>query len=1099
MGIEKKRILLVEDEAIIAMQEKLQLEKLGYSVDHAPSGEAAVAMATDEGRGFDAVLMDIDLGGGMDGTQAAEAMLKTGDIPIVFLSSHAEPGIVAKTERITSYGYVVKNSGIVILDASIKMALRLFDEKVERAQAEHQVLRIKSLYATLSRINKVIVRIGALEELAAEVSRVAVQLGLFKFAWVGRYDGKTAAVSPLGYAGEPESIVRGVRHGSDEAAGRPCLCGQAIARGGPNVVNDLAADAECLGRMSEIMEAGIEAAAVFPILARGEVWGVFGVYADEAGIFQEEEIALLGEAAMDLGYAVENIENEARRRQAEKFQHLSTEVLGVLNEPLSLHESSRAILKLIREATGLDAVGIRLKDNDDFPYFSEEGFEEEFLLAENSLIHRGDGGLVCRDEDGRICLECSCGLVLSEKCGQPSDNVTPAGSLWTNDSLATLEALRRGDPRLEPRDRCSHDGFLSVALIPIRADGRIVGLLHLNDRRRDRFSPEAIRFFEGLTASFGITVERKRSEERLRESEARYRLIADNTADVIWVLNPATGTFTYVSPSVERLRGYTPEEVMALPASCALTPDSAELVARKIAATLPAFLERGRGTASSIDEVDQPRKDGSVVRTEVTTNYLLNEAGEVEIVGVTRDITGRKRMEAQLRRSEERFRLALAHAPVSVAIQDLDLRFTWAYNQRTRRAEEIVGATDRDLFPQDADRLIALKRRALETGQCTNERLWITSNGRRLYLDIYVEPLRDEGGEVEGLGIATVDLTDIKRAEDRLQASEARFRAVFDNAPVGISILDSDLRSLESNGMLEVITRAGRGNPAAGPSQGRRYIREDGTEIPPGERAGSRAIAEGAAVRGLVGGIVMEDGEVVWTQVSAAPLGQPETGVVVITEDITERKRAEEEDRRQLLEKEILLKEVHHRLKNNIASIEGLLNIQAQSSGDEEVKSALHESISRVQSIRILYEKLLPSDDYQVVATAAYIESLIASIVALFPARQSVAMELNVADFPLKSKAMMSVGIIINELITNIFKHAFEGREGGRVRLDFTRADGLVRLAIRDDGIGAMEGLDSAKSVGFGLTIVKMLVQQLDGSFSMRNDGGTESILEFRA
>lgn len=124
-----KNILLVEDEVLIALSEKMELERYGYTVCHVTSGEKAVQAIRDNACPVDLVLMDIDLGAGIDGTRAAEQILRHRDIPIVFLSSHTEPEIVEKTEKITSYGYVVKDSGIVVLDTSIKMAFRLFDEK----------------------------------------------------------------------------------------------------------------------------------------------------------------------------------------------------------------------------------------------------------------------------------------------------------------------------------------------------------------------------------------------------------------------------------------------------------------------------------------------------------------------------------------------------------------------------------------------------------------------------------------------------------------------------------------------------------------------------------------------------------------------------------------------------------------------------------------------------------------------------------------------------------------------------------------------------------------------------------------------------------
>ena len=122
----KKIILLVEDETITALTEKAELEKFGFKVLTAYSGEEAIDSFNNT---IDLILMDIDLGSGIDGTETAEIILKNNDVPIVFLSSHTEPAIVEKTEKITSYGYVVKNTGKTVLNASIKMAFRLFEEK----------------------------------------------------------------------------------------------------------------------------------------------------------------------------------------------------------------------------------------------------------------------------------------------------------------------------------------------------------------------------------------------------------------------------------------------------------------------------------------------------------------------------------------------------------------------------------------------------------------------------------------------------------------------------------------------------------------------------------------------------------------------------------------------------------------------------------------------------------------------------------------------------------------------------------------------------------------------------------------------------------
>jgi len=143
--------------------------------------------------------------------------------------------------------------------------------------------------------------------------------------------------------------------------------------------------------------------------------------------------------------------------------------------------------------------------------------------------------------------------------------------------------------------------------------------------------------------------ERRRSEARLRESEARYRLLAENSHDVIWTIDLQSGRFTYVSPSVQRLLGYTVAEVLAQPIEESLTPESALRMREAMQDKLARFAAGERGNLTTVSEVEQRRRDGHVVHTEVVTTYLLDDAGKpVSILGVSRDVTERKKAEREL-------------------------------------------------------------------------------------------------------------------------------------------------------------------------------------------------------------------------------------------------------------------------------------------------------------------------------------------------------------------------------------------------------------------------------------------------------------------
>jgi GAF domain-containing protein len=224
------------------------------------------------------------------------------------------------------------------------------------------------------------------------------------------------------------------------------------------------------------------------------------------------------------------------RKEAEHRQHLATEILGILNDPSTLVDSIHLILAAIKQGQGFDAVGIRLRSGDDFPYFIQNGFSQDFLLTENTLIARDESGGSCREKNGSISLECICGLVISGQTDPTNPLFTEGGSCWTNNSKQILDLPAEQDPRLHPRNNCIRQGYQSLAFIPIRANREIVGLLQLNDRRKGCFTLDMIHFFEGISAGIGVALIRKQTEEALRKSEKVHRELSIKFRDAyLWM------------------------------------------------------------------------------------------------------------------------------------------------------------------------------------------------------------------------------------------------------------------------------------------------------------------------------------------------------------------------------------------------------------------------------------------------------------------------------------------------------------------------------------------------------------------------------------
>ncbi len=214
--------------------------------------------------------------------------------------------------------------------------------------------------------------------------------------------------------------------------------------------------------------------------------------------------------------------------------------------------------------------------------------------------------------------------------------------------------------------------------------------------------------------------------------------------------------------------------------------------------------------------------------------------------------------------------------------------------------------------------------------------------------------------------------------------------------------------------------------------------------------------------------------------------------------DINERKLIQDEILNQLSEKQIILKEAHHRIKNNISSISSLLSLQAETIDNWEAKAALQDAIGRVRSMQILYEKLLIADDCMDTSLKHYLEDLVDDVIDVFPDRINIKVEKQICDCRLNSRQIFPLGIIVNEIITNILKYAFTDRESGVIRIKAKKEDKNIILEIQDNGNGLPEDFDIDKQDGFGLMLIRILCQQLDGYYQIENSAGVRSILKFK-
>lgn len=221
-------------------------------------------------------------------------------------------------------------------------------------------------------------------------------------------------------------------------------------------------------------------------------------------------------------------------------------------------------------------------------------------------------------------------------------------------------------------------------------------------------------------------------------------------------------------------------------------------------------------------------------------------------------------------------------------------------------------------------------------------------------------------------------------------------------------------------------------------------------------------------------------------------------GIWAIVRDITERKRAEAQIESALREKEVLLKEIHHRVKNNLQVVSGLLDLQAREIADPAVRALLGDSSARVRAMALVHELLYGAADLSSVAFDAFLDRLI-SQVAIQQHRPEIVIGRDLAPAALCIEAAVPCGLIVNELVSNALKHAFPGDRGGRVDVALEcDADGAMRISVSDDGVGLPPDFSIAHQKSMGWQLIVNLIDQIDGEILMVPGGRTVFTLVFR-
>ena len=346
------------------------------------------------------------------------------------------------------------------------------------------------------------------------------------------------------------------------------------------------------------------------------------------------------------------------RKRLEEERGLTLQLLDRINSSPDLRTLMREVTLLLREATGCEAVGIRLQDGEDFPYFQTAGFPPEFVQAENTLCAVDPQGQVVRDGQGQPVLECLCGHVLCGRFDPAKPGFTARGSFWTNCLTDLLAGMTEADRHACQRDRCNREGYESMALVRLRTGGETLGLLQFNDQRRARFTPAKLAHLEQIADHLAVALARWQAEAALQQSEVFAKSVLNALTSHIAVVDEQ-GTVVAVNDAwrhFARENGGTDPAVhvganylAVCQASLQREPDP---VVEAVLQGLRAVISGERKEFS----VEYPCHAPQEPRWFTVRGTRFPGPGPVRVVVAHENITERKRTEAALRESEQRHR-----------------------------------------------------------------------------------------------------------------------------------------------------------------------------------------------------------------------------------------------------------------------------------------------------------------------------------------------------------------------------------------------------------------------------------------------------------
>ncbi|MBI5680538.1 MAG: PAS domain S-box protein [Methanobacterium sp.] len=493
--------------------------------------------------------------------------------------------------------------------------------------------------------------------------------------------------------------------------------------------------------------------------------------------------------------------------------------------------------------------------------------------------------------------------------------------------------------------------------------------------------------------------------------------------------------------------------------------------------------------------------------------YLFGKAsplydGKWNIIGAIetiRDISENKKAEDALKESEEKFRELFNSANDMISLNYMEKdgspgKFIEINDAGCERLDytkdEFLNMTPKDIvapeklaeMPQNAEKL-------RKKGYAEYEMVHLTKDGRKIPVEVNNHLFKFKEKTV-ALAISR-DITDRKEAEKVIIASENRYRTLFEISPEYIVLLSAEGMVLDINNTVQELTGFKKDEIIGMPFMELDTTYKDDVSFY------NQLIVDlmsGKEVDPFETKMIDKEGKTHILKVYAKKFKlEDHEGILTVADDITTIKEVENELKLSLKEKEMLLKEIHHRVKNNLMVISSLLNLQSQYIKDKEALGIFKESQSRAKSMALIHERLYRSTDLKRIDFGEYIRTLTTDLFRTYvPDASLIKLIMDVENIMLDINTSVPLGLIVNELVSNSMKHAFPDKMKGEIEVDFKLQGDNFMLSVADNGVGFPENIDFKNTDSLGLQLVNSLVSQIDGEINLDKENGSKFTVLFK-